>query len=154
MALQYYFYYFFDDWFNRHEGDWEGVTLLLQEDEGSFSPGWVGYGAHVGGARRQWAEVNMSPDDGNSPLVFVGAGSHACYFEYQEKGYKTIFRELKGPGFWKKAGRRFYGLLEKVNLAQRIDHDDVVTRPLDEHRVVRECVSLPEHPDRSNAEFW
>jgi hypothetical protein len=154
VALQFYFYYYFNDWFNRHEGDWEGITLLLREKDGDFTPDWVGYAAHIGGARREWADVNKSPDDQNSPLVFVGAGSHASYFEHREKGYRTLNRELKGPGFWKGVGRRSYWLAGKLGLSSKIEHWDVVPESSDETRVVPECVLIPENDNRKDPEFW
>jgi hypothetical protein len=154
VALQFYFYYYFNDWFNRHEGDWEGITLTLHAEDGEFTPGWVGYAAHIGGARREWADVKKSPDNENSPLIFVGAGSHASYFEYRQEGYKTINRELRGPGFWKGLGRRFYGLAEKLNLAKRIDHVDVVAESSGDTRVVPKCVLLPSTPNRTDPDFW
>ena len=154
VALQFYFYYYFNDWFNRHEGDWEGITLLLHAEDGEFTPGWVGYAAHIGGARREWADVKKNPTDENSPLVFVGAGSHASYFEYNKDGYKTINRELRGPGFWKGVGRRFYWLAGKLGLARKIDHVDVVPESSAKTRVVPECLLIPESAKRTDPDFW
>ena len=83
VALQYWFFYVFDylDWKgvgNRHEGDWEQVTLLVPAD-GNGSPLRVGYSAHGGGARVDWSALPESSKDGVRPKVFVALGSHANY---------------------------------------------------------------------------
>lgn len=83
VALQYWFFYLFDDldWHgigNRHEGDWEQVTLLVAAD-GQSPPVRVGYSAHSGGARVDWTALPPTSKDGNRPIVFVALGSHANY---------------------------------------------------------------------------
>jgi hypothetical protein len=83
LALQYWFFYVFDylDWKgagNRHEGDWEQVTVLVPAD-GDGSPVRVGYSAHGRGARVDWSALPDTSKDGVRPLVFVALGSHANY---------------------------------------------------------------------------
>jgi len=34
-ALQYWFFYYFNDWYANHEGDWETITLVLPPGSGS-----------------------------------------------------------------------------------------------------------------------
>lgn len=81
LALQYWFYWPYNDWNNRHEGDWEMMqinfdvataTEALQTD-----PESVILAQHEGGELQQWDDISLLDD---RPLVFPAAGSHATYF--------------------------------------------------------------------------
>lgn len=84
LALQYWLFYVFDLWspvvpqsadfWQAHEGDWEAVTVLLDERQ---RPELVGVSRHCGGARLPWARA---PKRGGRPLVYVALGSHANFF--------------------------------------------------------------------------
>jgi hypothetical protein len=86
VVLQYWFFYFFNDWRSRaygvndHEGDWEQVTIyLVDEGAGDVRPAWVAFSAHdEQGAdlRRRWDDPDLSFVD-EHPVVFAGLGSHA-----------------------------------------------------------------------------
>lgn len=90
VAVQYWLMYYYNDWYNRHEVDWEGITLILHGDHGAavtpetLTPEIVGYASHVSGRRRPW--VNVETED-NHPVVYCARGSHASYFNYREGGY-------------------------------------------------------------------
>lgn len=82
--LQYWFFYFFND-FNLighlvraglHEGDWEMIQLRLGEDE---KPDYAVYAQHNGAEVRRWDQVDVLPGT-ERPLVYVARGSHASYF--------------------------------------------------------------------------
>jgi hypothetical protein len=80
--LQYWFWYFYNDYhlaadFGLHEGDWEMVQLRLLGDE----PDLAVYAQHRQAEKRPWGDVRRAPDNGQTPLVFPGRGSHASYFE-------------------------------------------------------------------------
>ncbi len=85
-VLQYWFFYFFNDWRSRahgvndHEGDWEQVTVYLVEPgDGTIRPAWVAFSAHeeVGpDLRRRWDDPDLTVVDGH-PVVHAGLGSHA-----------------------------------------------------------------------------
>jgi hypothetical protein len=78
-AVQYWFFYPFNDGaLNRHEGDWEMVTVLL---DSSREPTEVGYSQHYGGEGAEWSMVETS--DGH-PKVYVALGSHANYLRSYE----------------------------------------------------------------------
>ncbi|HEY7342725.1 MAG TPA: hypothetical protein VH591_17760 [Ktedonobacterales bacterium] len=89
IALQYYFFYAFNDWrssfhgVNDHEGDWEMVTVYAAEDKyGRIQPCWMACSAHLGEGddlRRRWDDPGLERLD-EHPIVYVGAGSHANYF--------------------------------------------------------------------------
>jgi hypothetical protein len=59
-----------------HEGDWEVVNVVLDEDEQPVS---AAYSQHCLGDTRTWA--NMTRVGGTHPVVYVALGSHANYFE-------------------------------------------------------------------------
>jgi hypothetical protein len=90
VAVQYWFLYYYNDWHNRHEVDWEGITILLQGDPDApvipdnLSPQIAGYASHVSGRRRPWATVET---EGTHPVVYCARGSHASYFGYRNEGY-------------------------------------------------------------------
>jgi hypothetical protein len=84
LALQYWFYYYFNDYNNVHESDWEGIQLTW--DVGSVGealrtpPVDVGYAQHEGGERAEWDDTKLGRD-GDHPIVHAASGSHASYFE-------------------------------------------------------------------------
>lgn len=46
-VVQYWFFYYFNDWWNLHEGDWELVQVTLDQERG-FDPVRVTYSQHTG----------------------------------------------------------------------------------------------------------
>ncbi len=86
--IQYWYFYEYDEWeapvfagllTQRHEGDWEAVTLGL---EGDRHPLFLAYSAHCGGSWRRWRDVEASTLPAGPrvhPLVAVAQGSHANY---------------------------------------------------------------------------
>jgi hypothetical protein len=73
-AVQYWLFYVFNDFQNWHEGDWENITVRLDEEE---EPTEVFYSAHEGGGTRAWDRAFRV---GEHPIVYVARGSHANYF--------------------------------------------------------------------------
>ena len=95
VVLQYWYFYAYNNWrsgfqgVNDHEGDWENINVYLYEVREVLYPEWANYASHDFSGddmRRHWDDRGeLSIVDGH-PVVFVGAGSHACYFrpgEYQ-----------------------------------------------------------------------
>jgi RsiW-degrading membrane proteinase PrsW (M82 family) len=74
-ALQYWLFYYYNDSYNKHEGDWEMVTVVLDAEQ---LPELVTVTAHHGGTRRLWENVRVVQD--THPAVYVARGSHANYF--------------------------------------------------------------------------
>jgi hypothetical protein len=85
LALQYWFYYPFNDWNNLHEGDWEMIQLVFPagsaEEALGTEPLEVGYSQHEGGERAEWGEEKLEVVDGTHPVVYPAAGSHANFFD-------------------------------------------------------------------------
>ena len=79
VTIQYWLLYFYNDCFNKHEGDWEmvQVTLTLQGE-----PEWVVLSQHHGGTRRAWGQAPVEED--THPVAYVALGSHANYFAGDE----------------------------------------------------------------------
>lgn len=86
VCLQYWFFYAMNDWrssfhgVNDHESDWEQIIIYLEEK--NLAPQWVAYASHDftgDDLRRRWDDPEMRRD-GEHPVIYAGAGSHASYF--------------------------------------------------------------------------
>ena len=104
VALQYWWFLLYNDAWNRHHGDWEGITLFLRPGPDGYSPLGAAYAAHDIGRWRRWQDVQrvgadgMPDDAGTHPLVYMARGSHASYFDYSETGYHPqMSRKLRVP---------------------------------------------------------
>jgi Vacuolar protein sorting-associated protein 62 len=125
--LQYWFFYFYNDYnligpFIRaglHEGDWEMIQIHLSSE----MPDRAVYAQHAIAEGRDWRQVDLVPGT-QRPIVYVARGSHASYFEpgTQWTGHwfdhadgkrrspeltveeldssQSAFRWLKWPGRW------------------------------------------------------
>jgi hypothetical protein len=122
LVLQYWYFYPFNNWrsgfygVNDHEADWELVSIYLYPQDGAYFPEWVAYSQHeVSGndIRRRWDDPELTKI-GNHPVVYVGAGSHASYFqpgEYLSEIEIGLFSPViqvwnRVKGFWKRVLRR------------------------------------------------
>jgi len=90
VCLQYWFFYAMNDWrssfhgVNDHESDWEQVIIYLEAED--LVPQWVAYASHdfIGDdLRRRWDDPELKRE-GEHPIIFAGAGSHASYFSAGE----------------------------------------------------------------------
>jgi hypothetical protein len=116
IVLQYLFFHYMNDYrstfngANDHEADWEQVFIYLQDTPSGVQPVWIAAAAHdyIGDQlRRRWDDPTLVKE-GDHPVIFAGAGSHASYFEQGE--YLTsvplaAFRGLANlldvaRGFW------------------------------------------------------
>ena len=86
LALEYWFYYYFNDFNNKHESDWEGIQLVFDADSVGEAlgtePTEVGYAQHEGGERAGWDDEKLEKV-GDHPVVYPAAGSHASYYTDQ-----------------------------------------------------------------------
>lgn len=85
VALQYWFYYYFNHWNNTHESDWEGIQLVWDQVESleaalDFPPSRVGYAQHGNGEIALWGDEKLILEDGTRPVIYPAAGSHATFF--------------------------------------------------------------------------
>ncbi len=83
VFVQYWFYWYYNDWNNKHESDWEGITLRFEaasvEEALLSEPVAVGNSQHEGGERADWDDPKLERV-GDRPVVYSSAGSHASYF--------------------------------------------------------------------------
>jgi hypothetical protein len=84
LALQYWFFYVFNDWNNLHEGDWEMIQLVFDAPTVAAAlrrpPVEVGYSQHEGAERAAWDDTKLERVDGTHPVVHPADGSHANFF--------------------------------------------------------------------------
>ena len=71
VAIEYWFLYLYNNFSDRHEADWEGVTVFVRNG----TPLGLSYSQHQG---RSWSAWPAAPAD-DHPVVYVAAGSHANY---------------------------------------------------------------------------
>ncbi len=94
-AVQYWFFYFQNNWSNDHAGDWETVTVFLDENR---NPREATYSTHLEANRYRWeypvfhprrpedVEIYAGTD---RPLVYVSNGGHGSYAHSGETVFRT-----------------------------------------------------------------
>ena len=84
LAVQYWFFYVYNDYNNKHEGDWEMIQLVFDATDAAEalaeSPVEVGYSQHEGAERAVWGSEKLELADGTHPVVYPAEGSHANFF--------------------------------------------------------------------------
>lgn len=84
LALQYWFFYPFNDYDNKHESDWERIQLEFEADDAAQAltrePVLAVYSQHYGAERGDWGDPKVEVLDETHPVVYVSAGSHASQF--------------------------------------------------------------------------
>jgi hypothetical protein len=87
LAVQYWFFYTFNDFTNKHEGDWEMAQVDFDaaspEQALQMGPYQVDLAQHAGGERGAWEDDPKLTKDGTHPVEFVATGSHGAYFQRQ-----------------------------------------------------------------------
>ena len=83
LYLQYWLFYYFNDWNNRHEADWELIQLYFgassPEEALTQEPVSIGLSQHRTGEVAAWSDSKLKRI-GSHPIVHVAVGSHANYF--------------------------------------------------------------------------
>jgi ABC-type multidrug transport system fused ATPase/permease subunit len=84
FALQYWFFWYFNEFNDLHEGDWEGMQLAWEsatpEQALSQRPDELIVFQHAGGERAGWDATKVHKED-NHPIVYPAAGSHATFYD-------------------------------------------------------------------------
>ncbi len=84
VAVQYWLYWYYNDWNDKHESDWEFVQVLFKAPSVDAAletqPVEVGYAQHTGGETAAWDSEKLEKE-GTHPVVYSSEGSHASYFE-------------------------------------------------------------------------
>jgi hypothetical protein len=83
IAVQFWFYYWFNQFNDLHESDWEMIQVAFDaatvEEALARGPSHLGYAQHAGGERRSWDDPRVEKD-GTHPVVYVSSGSHASQY--------------------------------------------------------------------------
>jgi hypothetical protein len=83
LVVQYWFWWVFNDWNDKHEGDWEMMQLVFDVPTAAEAldaePTLVMFAQHEGGQFREWDDERLIRD-GPRVAYFASAGSHAGYF--------------------------------------------------------------------------
>jgi hypothetical protein len=92
FALQYWFFWYFNQFNDLHEGDWEGMQLTFEADNPAAAlheePSEIILFQHAGGERASWDDGKVQKE-GTHPIVYPAAGSHATFYDsavYVENG--------------------------------------------------------------------
>ena len=84
LVLQYWFWWVYNDWNDRHEGDWEMVQLVFDvpdaESALTAEPVVAAYAQHEGAEVVDWGDRDRLALLDGHPVVYPGEGSHAAYF--------------------------------------------------------------------------
>ncbi len=94
LAVQYWFFWYFNQFNDLHEGDWEGMQVVFEASDPRRAleegPAEIGLFQHSGGEKADWTDGKVEKD-GTHPVVYSAAGSHATFYEaavYVENGRK------------------------------------------------------------------
>ncbi|MEX2447612.1 MAG: hypothetical protein WD404_02580 [Solirubrobacterales bacterium] len=94
LAVQYWFFWYFNQFNDLHEGDWEGMQVVFEASDPrralAEGPSEVGLFQHGGGEKAAWSDGKVEKE-GTHPVVYPAAGSHATFYDaavYVENGRK------------------------------------------------------------------
>jgi hypothetical protein len=83
LAVQYWFYYTFNDFTDKHESDWEMAQVDFDASSAAGAlrngPYEVDLSQHDGGERSSWTDPKLEKQ-GTHPVIYAATGSHANYF--------------------------------------------------------------------------
>jgi len=84
FVLQYWFFWYFNQFNDLHEADWEGMQLSFEsettEEALGEEPSEIIVFQHSGGERAAWDDPKVKKD-GTHPIVYPAAGSHATFYD-------------------------------------------------------------------------
>ena len=94
LAVQYWFFWYFNEFNDLHEGDWEGMQVVFDSSDPAVAlregPSAIGLFQHGGGEKADWDDGKVEKE-GTHPVVYPAAGSHATFYEpavYIQNGRK------------------------------------------------------------------
>ena len=84
IAVQYWYNYYYNDFANKHEGDWEMVQVMFDEANSAEEalqrePTRTAYSGHSGGEIANWTDAKLEKL-GVRPVVYVTTGAHAAHY--------------------------------------------------------------------------
>ncbi len=93
-VIQYKYFYPYNDWWNNHEGDWQGIDVVVSSRDPAtaeflgveyrFHGAWLSYYKDYGDKPGITNRVVFDPERAvrlidTHPVAYIGAGSHAAY---------------------------------------------------------------------------
>ncbi len=95
FAVQYWFFWYFNQFNDLHEGDWEGIQVTFPYASGprqalEEGPDEIALFQHAGGEKASWDSGKVEKE-GTHPVVYPAAGSHATFYDsavYIQNGRK------------------------------------------------------------------
>jgi hypothetical protein len=85
IAVQYWFFYYYNDWLNNHPGDWETITVFLDTDA---QPVEAIFSTHYEANKYSWNYVERS--NNTHPKVYVSNGGHGSYNFSGDTSYSIL----------------------------------------------------------------
>jgi len=84
IALQYWFFWYFNQFNDVHEGDWEMIQIAWDgtssvEDALARPPSRIALAQHGGGELASWSSSKLQRE-GDHPVIYPASGSHATYY--------------------------------------------------------------------------
>jgi len=78
IAIQYWFFYFHNEWAGIHRGDWESITLFLDNNENIQE---AVYSTHFEATRYSIQTLTAEPcfQQNKKPCVYISNGGHGSY---------------------------------------------------------------------------
>jgi hypothetical protein len=86
FVMQYWFFWYFNQFNDLHEGDWEGMQISFESETpaealaGDEEPAEIIVFQHSGGERANWGDSKVQKE-GEHPIVYPAAGSHATFYD-------------------------------------------------------------------------
>ena len=98
LALQYWFFYAFNDFNNTHEGDWEMIQLVFDAADASEAlraahPTEAGYSSHEGAERATWGDEKLDDRRRHPPRRLPG-----CRLAREQVHVGPVHRQLRRRG--------------------------------------------------------
>jgi hypothetical protein len=94
LVVQYWFFWYFNQFNDLHEGDWEGMQIAFEANTPlralAEGPSEMILFQHAGGERADWEDSKVEKE-GTHPVVYPAAGSHATFYDatvYVQNGSK------------------------------------------------------------------
>ena len=92
LVVQYWLFWYFNQFNDLHEGDWEGMQIAFEASDPGRAleegPSEIALFQHAGGERAAWKDGKVEKER-THPVVYAAAGSHATFYEaavYVENG--------------------------------------------------------------------
>jgi hypothetical protein len=84
LVVEYWFFWYFNQFNDLHEGDWEGMQIAFDANTPKEAlrrgPYEIALYQHAGGEKASWEDEKVQKR-GTHPIVYPAAGSHATFYD-------------------------------------------------------------------------